>query len=69
MVAVPDTSGHFTGPAERARQLRAQAAECRDLMRVVSYRPDRDQLEKMAERCDAEAARLEAKASAGEPGA
>jgi hypothetical protein len=67
-MATPDTPAHLLDPAGQARQLRAQAAECRDLMRVVSYRPDRDRLERMAEQCEAQAARLEAQASAGKSG-
>jgi hypothetical protein len=49
----------------RALKLRKLAAECRDLARRVSYRPDRERLEAMATDYETQAARLEQAATQG----
>jgi hypothetical protein len=45
--------------AAKAARLRATAAECRDLARMISLRPDAERLQEMARRYEAEAQALE----------
>ena len=56
----------ITPATKEAARLRALAAECRDLARVISLRSDRESLLENARQYEQAAARLEMQAKAAE---
>ncbi len=62
MVALPDGQEPLASAQHRVRRLRALADDCRDVARIVQYRPDQERMLEMAQRHDAEADQLEATA-------
>jgi hypothetical protein len=55
----------ISSAAAKAARLRATAAECRHLARIISLRPDAERLQEMARRYEAEAEALEQNTPAG----
>jgi len=60
MVAFPDDQEPLSSALHRARRLRALADDCRDVARIIQYRPDQERMLEMAQQHDAEADQLEA---------
>lgn len=45
---------------QRVKQLRALAEDCRNVARIIQYRPDQERMLELAQQHDAEADQLEA---------